>query len=295
LRIVKSIAVFIRPTHRNLTSLCPQIFCIILLPSSNIRENAGGLSIVKLGISIPTYNEAKNIKQLLNTIKVETADLKDVTIDLVVVDDRSPDGTGEIVNKLAKTLSSKNFNIILLPRPVKNGFGKACIAGFKYLLKDGVDYVLQMDADLSHNPVYIPAFVSAAENGSDFVIGSRYINGGETPDWSWDRHFLSHYGNLYIRAFLSSEISDYTGGYNLYSARLLRHIGLDSIRATGYGFLIEIKYRASLQAGKITQIPIVFTDRLHGKSKIPKNTLFKNLILAPKLRASKIEGRVSHE
>jgi dolichol-phosphate mannosyltransferase len=140
-----------------------------------------------------------------------------------------------------------------------------------------------MDADLSHNPKYIPQFIELAKD-TDLVIGSRYVKGGGTADWSWNRKFLSRGGNLYTRAILDKRISDYTGGFNLYSEKLLRSLPMDDIYSKGYGFLIDLKYRALGKSKSVAQVPIIFTDRLHGKSKMPKNIIISNLILVPKIR-----------
>lgn len=252
------------------------------------------MSIVKFGISIPTYNEATNIKILLDKIHQEIADIKDLTVEIVVVDDSSPDGTGDIVDKCALRLNSPNFTISLLSRTAKDGFGRACIAGFNRLIDKKVEYVMQMDADLSHNPAYVPAFIKAARDGKDFVVGTRYIKGGETPDWPWLRRMASRYGNAYARIILSRQISDYTGGFNMFSAGLLKKIDLSSMSATGYGFLIELKFLALQKSQAIYQIPIIFNDRQHGKSKIPKNTLIKNSILVPKIKLIQLKKKLAN-
>lgn len=241
---------------------------------------------MKIGIAIPTYNEATNIELLISSIFKELSVDKDSQIILLIIDDNSPDGTGKIVNNVSDKLSSSNFKIKLLSREIKDGLGRAYIAGFKELLDLGVDHILQMDADLSHNPVYIPAFIKAAKH-SDLVVGSRYIDGGDTPDWALTRRILSRGGNSYARMILGNKVSDYTGGFNMYSTDLIKKINPSSITNSGYGFLIELKYRAILNAKNIFEIPIVFNDRQHGKSKIPKSTLFKNLILVPMLRMGK--------
>jgi dolichol-phosphate mannosyltransferase len=245
---------------------------------------------MKLGISIPTYNEASNISTLIDRIKEEVKPLKDIDVVLLVVDDNSPDGTGNLVKATAERLNSRHFTIKLVTRAEKNGYGKACVAGFKDLLSENVDYILQMDADLSHNPVYIAKFINKAGAGYDFVIGSRYIPGGSTPDRPPRRRFLSKYGNIYARFFLSRDITDYTGGFNLYSAKVLKSVDLNTLQAGGYGFQIELKYLVTKQGSKVGEIPIVFHDRVHGQSKLPKSTLFKNLILVPKMRIKKLRG-----
>lgn len=244
---------------------------------------------MKIGISIPTYNEVSNISKLLTAIKEELSNIHNLNTIVVVVDDNSPDGTGEAVLKASKKLDSNKFKVLLLSRSSKDGFGRACVAGFKKLLKQDVQFVIQMDADMSHDPAYLPVFVKASKN-HDFVVASRYIKGGDTPDWSLTRRILSRYGNLYARTILSRSISDYTGGFNMYSSTLLNNINLDTLHATGYGFLIELKFRAIQLSDSLYQIPIIFKDRQHGKSKIPKSTLIKNLVLVPRIKIVSIKS-----
>ncbi len=239
---------------------------------------------MKLGISIPTYNESKNIAKLLKGIKDSLDKINDIKTTVVIVDDNSPDNTSDIIRQYAKDNNTNDFKVLLLSRKSKDGFGKACIAGFNKLIVEGADYILQMDADLSHNPKYIPQFIDCAKQGHDFIVASRYVSGGGTPDWPLHRRLLSRYGNYYARLILSNKISDYTGGYNMYKTRLFNDIDLSSIESPGYGFLIELKYRVLMRCKSLEQIPIVFHDRKHGKSKIPKNTLLKNLFLVPKLK-----------
>ena len=240
---------------------------------------------MKLGIVVPTYNEAVNIVLLLKALKKQALKMGDVTFLVAVVDDNSPDGTSKIANKLGKELSGSNFNVVVIDRTEKDGYGKACVRGMNYLLSKKVDFVLSMDADLSHNPKYIKNFIAASKK-HNLVIGSRYVHGGATPEWPLLRKILSRYGNYYARLFLNKGISDYTGGFNLYSSKLLKEVDLNNIESTGYGFLIELKYKASNKAKSIYQVPIVFRDRQHGKSKIPKSTLIKNLFLVQKLKFS---------
>jgi dolichol-phosphate mannosyltransferase len=239
---------------------------------------------LKLGIAIPTYNEVSNIAKLIEEIHQNVSNIPGLQTILLVIDDSSPDGTADSVKKLSKKYHSEKFKVLLHSRKVKNGLGRAYIEGFKVLLKLEVDYIIQMDADLSHNPVYMPAFIKASKK-NELVVGSRYIPGGETPDWSFSRRFLSKSGNLYARTILGSKVSDYTGGYNMYSSKLIKSIGLDDIQSTGYGFLIELKYKASKKANSTFQVPIIFNDRQHGKSKMAtKDTIIKNLVLVPKLK-----------
>lgn len=232
---------------------------------------------------MPTYSEVTNIQLLLKSIKTYTKTINGANF-LVVVDDNSPDGISDLARQTAKILNSPNFNVKIIKRKIKDGYGKACIEGMKYLISNDFDFIMSMDSDLSHNPRYLKKFVNKAASNSDFIVGSRYIDGGATPDWSIIRKLLSRYGNYYARIFLGCRISDYTGGFNMYSKNLLEKIDLDSINASGYGFLIELKYKALMQAKNIFQIPIIFHYRQNGKSKIPKITIIKNFSLVPRLK-----------
>ncbi len=243
---------------------------------------------MNLGIAIPTYNEATNIGQLLENIHLSLVNLPLISTTILVIDDNSPDGTAEIVKEFANKYNTKNFKIDLLARKIKNGLGRAYIEGFSNLLDQGSDFIIQMDADLSHDPVYLPAFIKLSGD-NDLVVGSRYIPGGDTPDWPLSRRMLSKVGNFYARLILSNKISDYTGGYNMYSKDLLDKINYSKINSTGYGFLINLKYLSVLNAHGIQQIPIIFRDRQHGKSKLPKSTILTNLILVPKIRLKKLK------
>lgn len=241
---------------------------------------------MKLAIAIPTYNEATNIRKLLPALKKALSGISNLDCTVFIIDDGSPDNTANIAEKWAKTNASKTFHIKVLRRKSKDGLGKAYIYGFHKILNQPFDFIQQMDADLSHDPKYLPAMLRATED-ADFVVGSRYIKGGATPDWTLNRKFLSRGGNLYTRLFLGSRITDYTGGYNLYSADLLKKIDLDALQASGYGFLIELKYNALRNCQNIVQVPIVFMDRQHGNSKIPKGTLLKNFLLVPQIKFGK--------
>jgi len=241
---------------------------------------------VKLAIAVPTYNEVVNTKKLLPAIKKSLKGYPKLSTTVFVIDDNSPDGTADSVEKLAVKLKDKNFAVKVIRRKKKEGLGKAYVDGFKQILKQGFDYILQMDADLSHDPKYLPEFLDAAKD-VDFVVGSRYVRGGSTPDWGLHRKLLSRGGNLYTRLFLGSQITDYTGGFNLYSSGLLRKLNLNKLEAGGYGFLIELKFKALQNSDDVAQVPIVFMDRQHGISKIPRSTIIKNLKLVPQLRFGK--------
>jgi dolichol-phosphate mannosyltransferase len=241
-------------------------------------------SPVRLAVAVPTYNEAKNITKLINGIKDATSKTG-VFCTVLIIDDNSPDGTGDIADKLATQENDVAFKLQVLHRQAKQGFDKAYIAGFHKLLQGNFTHIMQMDADLSHDPKYISQFIKAASE-ADFVVGSRYVKGGGTPDWAVHRRLLSHFGNIYARVFLGNNIHDYTGGFNLFSSQLLKSINSDSLEANGYGFLIELKYRALKHCQHVKEIPIVFIERQHGVSKIPRTTILKNLILVPKLALS---------
>lgn len=239
-----------------------------------------------LTVVIPTYNEIANIETLLTGISEVAAHHAAVDLVVVIVDDSSPDGTADLVTKVAPALERSNLRIEVLIKEDKAGLGAAYVWAFDQLLARDVvtEYYLQMDADLSHDPKYISGFIHQMHLGTDLVVASRYVPGGGTPDWSWRRRALSHGGNSYARALLGRRVTDYTGGYNMFSARLLSQIRVGTIKSTGYGFVIAMKYRATLHANSITQIPIVFLDRTRGSSKMPSNTLLKNFILVFQMR-----------
>lgn len=240
--------------------------------------------VTTVAIATPTYNEAKNIKRLIESLVAVCKTIPETQFMILVIDDNSPDGTADIAERLGKSNVVRNVDIEIMRRNKKDGLGKAYIEGFTMLLKQGFDYIIQMDADMSHNPKYLTDFINLANEGHDFVVASRYLPGGDTPDWGWHRKMLSRFGNMYTRLFLGSIITDYTGGYNMYSSALLRRVGINSIHSSGYGFLIELKYRTIQNAKSPAQIAIVFRDRQHGSSKIPKRTLFKNFVLVLQLK-----------
>lgn len=246
---------------------------------------------MKLAIAIPTYNEAGNIEQLLPAIRQSLESYPRLTTTVYIIDDNSPDGTAKTATKLRRKLAGSKFAVKLIPRDKKEGLGKAYIYGLTRILDDKPDFVATMDADFSHNPSYLTSFLRLTKD-ADFVVGSRYIPGGSTPDWAWGRKLQSRGGNLYLRLFLGSRITDYTGGYNVFSADLLRKVRLETISHGGYGFLIELKYRALARCNAVQQIPIIFMDRQVGQSKIPKSTIVRNVFLALRLRSSHMTNRL---
>lgn len=209
-------------------------------------------------VIIPTYNEKENLKLLIPAL-LEL----DVSFDIVFVDDSSPDGTGSYVAEW----SQKNERIHLLSRAQKQGLGKAYIAGFKWGLDRGYDALTEMDADFSHRPEDLVKILSAIDT-ENVAIGSRYVPGGRTVNWSLLRKFISRGGSLYSRFILGYPINDWTGGFNCWRAEVLKAIQLDSIMSNGYSFQIELKYKAQRSGYKIKEVPIVFEDRKIGQSKM---------------------------
>jgi len=238
-----------------------------------------------IALLIPTYNEAKNIGRLLTEIAQQCRQESKIDLDVFVIDDNSPDQTADVVKGLEPTLRAENFHIQVLHRPKKEGLGAAYIQGFSHVLGlNRYQYVLQMDADLSHQPQYLQQFFRAALEGKQLVIASRYIEGGAIANWGWHRLFLSKFGNLYARLLLGSQVSDFTGGFNMYSVGVLRSIAFDQLAVAGYGFLIKLKFLAAKSARQIAHdsienFPIVFVDRTAGESKMPLNTLVTNFML----------------
>ena len=240
-----------------------------------------------LAILIPTYNELENIETLLRAIASAQMLHRNWNFHVYVIDDSSPDGTGAHVEKLALELNRPGYSAQLLTRTKKEGLGKAYIFGFNYALNDqGVrpDFVMQMDADLSHDPKYLNNFIEALEGGAQVVLGARYIPGGGCPNWSWYRKLLSSGGNHYARLVLGTKVHDYTGGFNAYTTSVLRAVALDQLDSAGYGFLIDLKFQILKQQPRIVEIPIQFIDRQFGKSKMPLNTIFQNFFLVLKIK-----------
>jgi len=238
----------------------------------------------KIAIVTPTYNESKNIKKLILGIEKICKDIPDLSFTLFVIDDSSPDGTAQVAKKAAKKIQAKNFGVQVLVRKTKEGIGKAYVYGFHEILKLKFDYLIQIDADLSHDPKYIKDLVDQAHLGKDFISASRYMKGGGIADWGLHRRILSRGANIYTRIFLSNRITDYTNGLNMFSTALLKEIKIDTLSSAGYGFFIELKHKALQHAQHYAQIPIILTDRKHGKSKMPKNAILVNLVLVPRLR-----------
>jgi dolichol-phosphate mannosyltransferase len=223
---------------------------------------------------LPTYNEAGNIELLVRAVLAQLPEGSRV----LVVDDNSPDGTGEIVQRLAVELP-----VELLHRPGKEGLASAYIAGFEQVLARGADLVLQMDADFSHDPRDLPSLIQASE-GADLVLGSRYVAGGGVEDWSLIRQGISRGGSAYARLVLGVDVRDLTGGFKCFRRQVLESIDLKEISSQGYAFQVEMSYRA-LQAGfQLQEVPIVFRDRRVGSSKMSRAIVVEAAWRVPLLR-----------
>ena len=231
-------------------------------------------------IVTPTYNERKNIEELLNTIF--TIDSK---YHVLVVDDNSPDDTGAIV----KELQSNYSNLHLLSRVKKQGLGSAYVAGFKYALKGNYDKIVQMDADMTHDPKDVVSLISELDN-SDVVIGSRYISGINVVNWPIRRLIISYGANIYTRLVTGLPVKDATGGFKCWKREVLESLDLDNVRSQGYSFQIEMTYRAWLQNFKIKEVPIIFVDRTIGESKMNRSVMLEAAIMIPRLRLWKFFG-----
>mgnify|MGYP001270607492 FL=1 len=233
---------------------------------------------MKTLIISPTYNEEKNIQQLVDLVLGENPEFH-----LLIVDDNSPDGTGDKV----KSLQSVYKNLFLETRSKKSGLGTAYIFGFKWALKNKYDHIIQMDADLSHNPKDLPRMVKNLKN-NDVVIGSRYINGISVVNWPLRRLMLSYGANAYSRIITGMPIMDGTGGFKAWKAKVLSDIDLDSVKSQGYSFQIEMNFRAWVKSYIIKEIPIIFSDRTIGQSKMSKTIVYEAIFMVWRLRIWKL-------
>ena len=228
-------------------------------------------------IIIPTYNEKENLGPLLEAIYEIRPD-----IHVLVVDDNSPDGTGQLVAEWAEAPQYEG-RLFLLRRAGKLGLGTAYIAGFRWALARSYRRILEMDADFSHNPRYLPDLLAAAEE-ADLVLGSRYVPGGGVKNWGFWRRFLSRGGSLYARVLLGLPYQDLTGGFKCFRREVLETLDLGAVRSNGYSFQIELTYRAHCKGFKIKEVPIVFEDREVGKSKMSKHIFLEAVLMVWKLR-----------
>lgn len=235
---------------------------------------------MKTLIIIPTYNELENLPRLLPEVLS-----KEEGIHILIVDDNSPDGTAAFVEDQMKN----NNRIHLLKRTSKQGLGTAYIAGFKFALKNGYDFVFEMDADFSHDPKEIPRFLDEIKN-SDVVLGSRYINGVNVINWPMRRLLLSSFANLYTRFITGMPVHDATGGYKCFRRKVLEAINLEKVTSNGYAFQIEMSFKAWKKGFRVKEIPIIFVDRVKGKSKMSKKIVREAVTMVWKLRLKSIFG-----
>ena len=233
---------------------------------------------MKTLIISPTYNESKNISTLVETVFSRNSDAH-----LLIVDDSSPDGTAEIVKKL----QSNYPNLFLEIRKVKDGLGRAYLFGFKWALDKKYKIIVQMDADMSHHPKEIPPMIELLKE-NDLVIGSRYINGVSVINWPLKRLFLSFSANIYSRVITGMPIKDATGGFKVWSAKVLEAIKFEDVRSSGYSFQIEMNFRAWHKGYKLTEHPIIFIDRTVGESKMSKSIMFEAVWMVWRLRLWRI-------
>ena len=229
-----------------------------------------GSPAVRVLVMVPTYNEAENIDEVLRRVRRAVPDA-----DILVIDDGSPDGTAELAEKLRDQLG----HIDVLRRGAKSGLGSAYRAGFRKGLADGYDVMVEMDADLSHDPNALPTLIERVEQGADLAIGSRYVRGGSIPDWKIGRRTISRVGCLYARIMLGLSVNDATAGYRAYHRRLLSRIDLERVRADGYGFQVEMTYLSQRAGAHIVEVPIEFRDRTLGRSKMSSRIVVEALLL----------------
>jgi len=236
-------------------------------------------------VCLPTYNERENLEPMVRALG-EQLDLERDQV--LVIDDNSPDGTGEAADALAAELAW----VEVLHRPAKAGLGPAYIAGFRRALAAGAELVLEIDCDFSHDPKDVPRLIATCEGGADLALGSRWVQGGGTVNWGTGRTLVSRGGSLYARAILGVDVRDLTGGFKCFRRAVLAQIDLDAIAAKGYGFQIETTFRALRAGFKVVEIPITFVDRRVGESKMDGSIVVEAMLQVPALRYRALRGRL---
>lgn len=226
-------------------------------------------------VLMPTYNERENLPSIVDEV------LRTAPVDMLVIDDNSPDGTGSVADALAE----EEPRVKVMHRAVKEGLGRAYIAGFRWALDAGYKYIFEMDADFSHQPRYLPEFLREIKH-YDLVLGSRYVKNGGVSNWSLLRQLISRGGSLYARSILGLRVRDLTGGFKCFRREVLEAIDLDSIDSTGYSFQIEMTYRTVNKGFQIKEIPIIFFERNAGKSKMSHKIFLEAIGMVWKLRLS---------
>jgi dolichol-phosphate mannosyltransferase len=239
---------------------------------------------VRAVVCLPTYNERENLEPMLRALGVMLGPDDRV----LVVDDNSPDGTGQLADSLAEELPY----VDVLHRERKEGIGRAYLAAFPRALAMGAQYVLEMDCDFSHDPAVVPRLIEACEQGADLALGSRYVPGGGTTNWSRVREFISRGGSVYARAFLGVPVRDLTGGFKCFRRAVLESIDLDDVTTNGYAFQIELTYRALRKRFRVVEVPITFADREVGGSKMSRAIVLEAMWKVPALRARALAGKL---
>jgi dolichol-phosphate mannosyltransferase len=239
------------------------------------------LAAVDTTVCLPTYNERENLERMVHAIEPHG-------VRVLVIDDNSPDGTGELADRLAVELDF----VDVLHRAKKEGLGRAYVDGFRRALAAGAELVVSMDCDFSHDPADLPRLIEACERGADLALGSRYVPGGSVPNWGVVRRAISAGGNIYARTVLSSPIHDLTGGFKCYRRAVLETIDLDHVDARGYAFQIETTYRALRAGFRVVEIPIAFVDREVGGSKMSRAIVLEAMWKVPALRLAALTGRL---
>jgi dolichol-phosphate mannosyltransferase len=234
-------------------------------------------------VIIPTYNEKENVEKIIRAVKSQP-----VAFDILIIDDGSPDGTADIVKNLQKEF---NNSLFILERKGKLGLGTAYITGFKWAVENNYEYIVEMDADFSHNPNDLPRLYKACEEGADLAIGSRYCNGISVINWPIGRVIMSYYASTYVRKVLGMNIFDTTAGFKCYRRQVLDTIDFSRIKMKGYGFQIEMKYNTYKLGFKIKEVPIIFVDRTEGTSKMSSGIFGEAFWGVLKMRYRRIRPR----
>ena len=232
-------------------------------------------------VIVPTYNERDNLPAIVTAVHEHLAEAE-----LLIVDDASPDGTGQLADEIA----ARDPKVHVLHRAGKQGLGTAYVAGFKWALARAYEFIFEMDCDFSHDPKYLPMLLARARAGADLVLGSRYVAGGGTVNWGPMRKVISQGGSLYARTILGVHVRDLTGGFKCFRRHVLESLDLDAVSAQGYGFQIEMTWRAVKSGFRVEEVPIVFVDRRVGQSKMSKKIFLEALTLVWKLRLGRAKA-----
>lgn len=234
-------------------------------------------------VLLPTYNESENLPRIVPLILAQ-----DARLEVLVIDDNSPDGTGRLADEMAET----ELRVHVLHRQAKEGLGRAYLAGFGWALEHGYDLVFEMDSDFSHDPRYLREFIAAATKDADLVIGSRYKKGVNVINWPMSRLLLSYFANVYVRWITRLPLTDATGGFKCFRREVLAALPLDQVRSNGYAFQVEMSYRAWRKKFRVVEVPIIFVDRVEGTSKMNKAIVREAVWMVWWLRLAALFGKL---